>query len=269
MYSKTAAMKISKSIKVLILSHGYIDAEKGGGPPQDIRDYLLPKVEKIDYVVHPFPFANYRKSSVSTYKNQVLDTKTQSYSVRGPEWFQYLQQFIITIYFLLRNNSAYDVCFALDDLSLISVLIFRKIGRIKRLVYCSIDYTPKRFPSRFLNNLYHFADRIACRHSDLNWIVASHMIQARKKNKVPIKQCSPFIEVPIGFHRKEIRIQSAEKINRFHLIFVGILLKKQGLQLVIKTLPRVIKKFPKTKLTIIGTGSYRKHLKSLVKKRKS
>lgn len=261
-------MKISSNTKVLILSHGYVDVEKGGGPPQDIRDYLLPKVKRLDYVVHPFPFANYRKSSISTYKNQVLDKKTNSYSVNGPEWIQYLQHFFITIYFLLRNNSVYDVCFALDNLTLISVLIFRKIGRIKRLVYYSIDYTPERFPDRFLNSLYHFADRIACQHSDLNWAVSTHMIEAREKNNVPIKQCSPFIEVPIGFHRKKIRLQPLEKVDRYHLVFVGTLFEKQGLQLAIKTLPSILKKFPKIHLTIIGMGKHEKNLKKLVRKHK-
>ena len=36
-------MKLSKDSTVLILSHFYTRAIAGGGPPQEVRDYLLGK----------------------------------------------------------------------------------------------------------------------------------------------------------------------------------------------------------------------------------
>lgn len=261
-------MKITRKTKVLILSHGYRKAEKGGGPPQDIRDFLLPKVKSIDYVVHPFTFADFRKSFIVSYINGVNKNEAKSHSVNGPEWFQYVQHFLITLLFLLRNRKKYDICFALDSLCLLPVLILKKMGRIKRLVYYSIDYTPQRFTNSLLNTVYHSMDNMACRYSDLNWVVAKHMIQARKKNGIPINKCPPFVEVPIGFHGSKIKLRKTKAINRHHLIFVGSLFKKQGLQLVINALPKIVKKFPSVHLTIIGTGNYENTLKKLVKQRK-
>ena len=108
-------------------------------------------------------------------------------------------------------------------------------------------------------------DRISCYNSDVNWVVAKQMINARKKNGVILKKCSPFFEVPIGFHQKEIKVPALDKVDRFHLIFIGFLAKKQGLQLAIRSLPKIISVFPKVHMTIIGTGDYEKNLKVMVK----
>ncbi len=259
-------MKIQESTSVLILSHGYRKSYKAGGPPQDICNFLLKKAASIDYVVNPFPFADFNRSFLLEFKNGKIVKKNLSAKIWGTEWLQYIQHFFITFSFILRRRHHYDICFALDDLSLVSILIFKKIGLVKKLVYYSIDYTPKRFKNPILNYLYHLMDRISCYNSDINWVVAKHMINARRKNGVLLKKCSPFFEVPIGFHQKEIKIPDFSEVDKFHLVFVGFLAKKQGLQLAIGSLPKIISVFPKVHMTIIGTGDYEKTLKGLVKR---
>lgn len=258
-------MNLTKKANILIISHGYRKSNKAGGPPQDIRDFLLDKVNKIDYIVHPFTFANFKQSFMLQYKNGRLIKSYLSYKIRGPEWLQYIQHFFITVFFTLRNLRRYDICFALDGLSVMSVLIYKKLGLIKKLVYYSIDYTTMRFRNPILNRLYYLADEISCKYSDINWIVAKNAIKARRKNGLDTKKCSPFLEVPIGFHRKEIKILPAEKVDKFHLVFTGSIAEKQGLQLIIKSLSNIISVFPNIHLTIIGTGDYEKTLKNLVK----
>jgi glycosyltransferase involved in cell wall biosynthesis len=253
-------------MNILIISHGYRKSNKIGGPPHDIRDFLLNKVDRIDFIVHPFTFANFKQSFMLHYEKGEIKNIYLSSKIKGPEWWQYFQHFFITILFILRNLPRYDICFALDDLSVLSVLIFKKLGLIKKLIYYSIDYTTRRFKNPILNRSYYWADEISCKSSDLNWVVAKHAIEARKENGLDIKKCSPFVEVPIGFHRKEIKIIPAERVDKFHLIFVGSLAEKQGLQIVIKSLPVLISIFPKIHLTIIGTGNYKNALKKLVEK---
>ena len=259
-------MNLTKKTNVLIISHGYRKSDTAGGPPQDIRDFLLDKVSTIDYIVHPFTFANFRRSFLHEYKNGKLVESYLSSKISGPEWLQYIKHLFITVFFILRKLHHYDICFALDDLSVLSVLIYRKLGLIKKLVYYSIDYTTMRFRNPILNRLYYLADEISCKYSDINWVVAKHAIEARKENGLDTKKCSPFLEVPIGFHRKEIKILPAEKVDKFHLVFTGSLAEKQGLQLAIQSLTKIILVFPKTHLTIIGTGDYEKTLKNLVKR---
>lgn len=259
-------MVVSPNANILIISHGYRLAS--GGPAQDIRDYLKDKVSRLDYIDHPFPYADYKQTHFFFYKNGVLKSIRRSFSYFGPEFFRYIQQLFIIFFFLLFNPKKYDICFALDNHSLIAVTFFRKIGRIKKLVYYSIDYSPKRFKNPLINYLYHLADRIACSNSDINWVVANHMIQARKNSGINLEKMSPFIEVPMGFHKKEIKLRSINKIEPFHLVYMGTILEKQGLQLVIKALPNILKWLPKVHLTIIGTGSYENELKVLVQELK-
>lgn len=259
-------MQNLRDVNILILSHGYRKSNKAGGPHQDLRDFLLGKAKRIDYIVHPFTFANFRQSFMLRYKDRKIVDTFLSYKIGGPEWLQYVGHFFITIYFLLRARRRYDLCFALDDLSFLSVLIYKKLSLINKLVYYSIDYTNRRFQNPILNRIYFLADTISCKYSDINWILAKHAVGAREKNGMQIDKCSPFLEVPIGIHRKEIKLQRIEHIDRFHLVFVGSLAEKQGLQLIIKSLPRIISMYPKIHLTVIGTGDYEITLKQLVKK---
>jgi glycosyltransferase involved in cell wall biosynthesis len=256
-----------KPANILIVSHGYKESYEAGGPPQDICDYFLKKNMNIDYIVNPISSAEFRYSFILEFKNGIIVGKRKSFKIIGPEWLQYIQHFFITIYFLLSSNiKSYQVCFALDNLSLISILIFKKLGFIKKLIYYSIDYTPKRFENWILNSMYQTMDKASCYNSDINWVVSKEMVNARKRNGLVFSRCSKFLEVPIGFHQKYIKIQPMSKIDMFHLIFVGYLAEKQGLQMVIKSLPKIISKFPKINLTIIGTGDYENTLKDLAKK---
>ena len=49
------------------------------------------------------------------------------------------------------------------------------------------------------------------------------------------------------------------------LLFVGRLSEKKGVNYLIKAMPEIVKKFPKTKLLIIGDGEERKSLMNLAK----
>jgi len=255
-------MKISENDNILVISHGF--RLTSGGPAQDIRDYLRGKVSHLDYIDHPFPIANYKETHFFSFiKGQLISTR-KSYPYANVEFIRYIQQFFVTFCFLLFNKTKYDICFALDNHSTVSVWLFRKVGRIRKLVYYSIDFIPKRFNNSILNRLYHMGDRLACQLSDINWVVAKHAIQARRNNGANLKELSPFVEVPMGFHRDDVREIPIDRIDPYNLIYMGTILEKQGLQLVIEGLPKIIERLPKVKLTIIGTGIYENELKKLV-----
>lgn len=259
-------MKITNADKVLVISHGFRLASDG--PAQDIRDFLKNQVDTLDYIDHPFPHGDYTQTHFFYFKNGALESIKKSFPYMGFQLIRYIQQFIVTFLFLLWNFKQYDICFALDNHSVIAASLFRKLGKIKKLVYYSIDYAPIRFQNHYLNRLYHFADRIACGLSDINWVVAKHMVSARKDNNVDINHMSHFVEVPMGFHKDEVNILPIDQIDPYHLVYMGTILEKQGLQLVIENLPDILKELPKIHLTIIGTGNYENEIKNLISKKK-
>ena len=54
-----------------------------------------------------------------------------------------------------------------------------------------------------------------------------------------------------------------EKTHHHRLVFLGHLLEKQGVQLIIKAVPKICEKIPDFEVHIIGTGPYETYLKKL------
>lgn len=261
-----STVKFQRDSNILILSHFYKRTLKGGGPPQDIRNFFKKKVNSIYYIEHPFPYSDDHRSSLSIYKNGKLEKQFFTFRVFGPQVFLYLFDIITTLYFLIRIKKKIDLCIALDNLNTLSVLPFKKAGLIQKLVYYTIDYTPFRFENKILNLIYHYIDRIACYNSDTIWVVSPRMISARKNNGVNSKKTAPSISLPIGTNLENIKLLPTSLINRYQIAFVGILLEKQGIQLILESLPRIIQSIPNLKFVIIGQGEYYSELKIQAKK---
>lgn len=259
-------MDLNKETQILLVSHfAFRDREKGAMFPLNIRNFLLKKVRRITYIDHPFSESNFPSSQIRIYENKLISYQLSSPRLKLPTLVSFPYQLLLTTFFLISKPMKYDLCIACDNLSLISVFLFRKMGLIKRLIYYTVDYTPKRFNNRFLNSLYQYMDKLACMISDKNWVTVEEMITAKVQNGLDLKKCAPFQIVPIGFNKEEIILNPKTEANRFNLVFAGVLYEKQGLQLIIKILPRLIKKFPQVNLTIIGSGPFEDKIKRLVR----
>ena len=259
------AVELSKDSSVLILSHFYKRTQSGGGPPQEIRDLFLPKVKNIYYVEHPFPYATDRRSSLTIYENGKNIKQYFTPNVKGPELLFYIMDPLFTLYFLALSKTRLDLCIALDNLNTVSVLPFKKVGLIKKIVFYTIDYNPKRFENKILNEIYHFLDRIACYWADAIWVLSKKMDSARIGNRVNSKKMAKSILLPMGANLKRIKILPVSKIKRNQMVYAGYLLEKQGVQLVLEAMPRVIAKIPNVMFVIIGQGEYEKKLKELAR----
>ncbi len=256
-------MLITKHTTVLILSHYHKRADHSGGPPQEVRDYLLTRAERVYYLEHPFPYADDHRSSLTTYENGQVIHQVYGPSIAGPDWFFYIADVFISIYFVLRFCSQISLCIALDPLNTVNMLPFRWLGHIKKLVCYTIDYTPRRFPNKILNWIYQTTDKIACRLADVIWVLSPNLTKERIAQRMPKEKMAPVVLLPMGANLKRIQVLPVSKIHRYRLIFVGILLEKQGLQLVLEVLPNIIKKIKNVELVIVGKGEYEKNLKKI------
>lgn len=267
-------MNLNKKINIAIVSHfTYKEGETTEVFPGNIRNFLLNKIGKIVYIDHPFiqsqgASSDFLSSQLRIYEGAVKSYQSTSPKIKLPNIFLFIYQFFLTNFFILRKPIKYDLCIACDNLSLLSVFILRKLGIIKKLIYYTVDYSPNRYNNFFLNSMYHSMDRLASRISDINWVAVENMIKAKSENGLSLKESKPFQVVPIGFDRNNIEVKPVEKINRFNLVFVGILFEKQGLQLVIEALPKLIEKFPRVRLTVIGSGPFESQIKKLVEQKK-
>lgn len=248
---------------ILIVTHMYEKSNNGGLPQEEVKNFLIDKSKIVTYLELPFCYASIRRVYLTRYSNGKITKTLKSPTLHGPEWFQYITHFVITICFLIKTGLHYDLCIAMDNLSLLPIIPLRKIKLIQKIIYYSIDYTPVRFKNLFLNSIYQLTNKIASDSADLNWAVSKAIVDEKRKRSILSKKC---LIVPVGFRKNKISLKTTNNIDKFHLVFVGILLDKQGIQLAIKSLPILIKKYPRIKLTIIGTGEYKGKLEELVRK---
>lgn len=258
-------MNITNKDSVLIASHfTYRENENGGGPPNNIRDFLNSFTTNIVYIELPFPYSNDKRCYLTVYSSNNIKLQLKTFNLFGPDLFQYMLQTIIVAYFIIVARKTYKVAFCLDNLSTTILLPWRLLRIVEKIVYYSIDYTPKRFNSTLLNNIYIGIDKFSVLFADKSWVVSAPIRSIKEKYWKLFE--NPIEIVPIGIDINNIQVTPINKKDRFHLFFFGTLYEKQGLQLIIESLPLIIKKFPKIFLSVAGTGDYSDELKHHVKK---
>ncbi len=258
-------MNLSKDkTRILLINYYNYRAEENEDTDQRIISYLKNKVKKIFHIAHPFPEFGSRNSYLTLYEDGKKIKQFKFYILRGPDWIQYLYHILITYFCIFKSGFAYDLCIAAANLSFISIFPLR-LFFIKRLVYYSVDFVPRRFSNSFLNSLYHLMDKFACKYSDNNWMMTGEQIAGRKQFGITSTNSAPFTIVPIGYDTKKIKISSIEKINLYNIVYAGALRESAGPKLAIKTIPLLIKKYPKIKLTVIGSGKDSDKLQRLIK----
>src|SRR5258708_14039180 len=134
-------MTLSKDSQVLIISHFYKRIINAGWPPQQVRDFILPKVKRVIYIEHPFPYADDHRSSMTVYEDGKMTKVFFTPALHGAAIFFYFSDIFLTLYFLLRAGGRYDLAVALDNLNTFSIAPLRWVGAMKKLVFYTIDYT--------------------------------------------------------------------------------------------------------------------------------
>ena len=263
-------MLLSKNnTKVLILTHYSIKSKDGGDTGQRLRDYFAKRVKKVVHISHPLHDFPRGKGSILVIYKDAKKIKEINLSIsKGPFFIKYILDTIVIYYFLIKASFEYNICIAMESVSFISMLPFRKLGKIKKLVYYSVDLVPERFQNTSVNKLYHYMDKIACTQADRLWVMVKEQINGRRKYGINSKNRSPHSIVPIGYETNKIKLKQVGKINYHNIVYMGGLRNIYGVELAVKAMPRLVNKLPNIFLTIIGKGKLENHLKNLTKKLK-
>jgi len=251
--------------KVIIVLH-----EATTGPGHDLRDYLLQqKVKELLFISHPLLYLpeNFKNSSrYELYKNGKLVKNKSAFHWILPEYLLYIKDFLYTFFWSITLIKKSDIFFGLGNLNAFTSFFLKFFRHIDTIVYYPIDYVPERFHNKVLNLIYHHIEKFCAQNSDWTWNFSPRVIEARNK-----KWGTTFknqLIVPHGVHFNRIKRLSFEKIHKTEVVYMGTLFERQGVQLVVESLPEVIKKIPEIKFVVIGKGPYESALKKLVKKLK-
>lgn len=252
------------NLNVVIVSHIF-----ASGPALDLEEYLKDKAKSLFFVGHPFPYRDDNRSfyRVWTRGRQEKEVKTVSWKL--PEVLFYLKDAFYTLFWVLAQGKTFDLYIGSDNFSAYLGLLLKRTGRVKNVVLYTIDYMPTRFGNPVMNWLYHHFDESCLKECRIVWNVSPRMAEARLEQKgIGGEGFAPQITVPLGMWHKRIPKPTLEKKNRYQMVFLGHILEKQGLDVVLEGLPEIIKKLPKTRLMIMGSGPHEDYLKDKTRKLK-
>lgn len=178
-----------------------------------------------------------------------------------------LYHFFLTLKWSLTAKGSVDAFIGIDNINALSGLFLRTMGKVKKVVYYTIDYFPTRYENKILNSFYHFLDKLCVRFCDETWNVSSQMVNARRlHNNMVSSAYSRQYTVPIGVWFDKAQRKPYDKKRRFRLVFVGHLVSHMGVDLALLSMPKLLKRFPNLHLDIIGGGEELENLKKLAEK---
>lgn len=250
------------------------------GPTQDLLNYLKTRTEEVAIIEQPDPI-----SEDLTPTATVWEGTKQVRFIRFPMfWFPLkkgrrnvvhspflyalfkIRDWVSTIYFLIKLRKRFALYIGVESPNTLLGILLRGFGVVKKVVYDMIDYSPKRFESHFFNSLFHQLDKFCVYHSDFVWNQTKKISEERFQSGFKKERCAPQLVKPSGVDASTIRQLPLEEIERHSLIYVGSLLERDGVQLLIDALPEISKKVPQAKVIIVGEGDLEKSLQEETRK---
>lgn len=245
--------------KIIIVTHDMFY-----GVPHALRDYLLnKKIENVIFIGHPL--VEQRKSSLSIYKNG-KKVRFVHVNQRISGITSYFLDLFLTLYWVLAQKEKYELFIGVDMLNAFAGIILRKIGKVEKVVFYAMDFVPARFHSTLLNNIYKWIEVYCVKNADDVWNVSPKIAEGRERFlHLKSRKYSQKV-VNSGIWMNKIKRYPFSTVKKHQLLFLGHILKKQGLQMVLEALPEVVSKIPDFKFIILGGGEYEEPLKNLAEK---
>ena len=247
---------------VILVTH----ATEVFGPPGALKDYLKAKVKVLIYIFHPLDETVKLASTAQVFQNGKLINQK-----RLPKFFQrfsYLGHFLGTIYFGLNfaGRQNFDYFIGANNFNCLAGIVLKRLIKIKKVVFYTVDYSPVRFKKRFSDWFYQQFDRWALRWADFVWSNNQRVAALRRRQGLPDAKS---LLAPNGVCLKSIpKSNTAKKSAIVKFVFQGHLTKTKGTQELIKAFAAVNQRHQNWRLTIIGSGPFEKNLRQLVIRQK-
>jgi glycosyltransferase involved in cell wall biosynthesis len=219
-----------------------------------LDEYLRAKPVRYRWIGHPL-FAD---GSPASYRLHSRGEQLRSFAAIGRRSpLRHLADVVRTVRWSRQDGPA-DLFIAGDNLIALAGLWLRRRGHVRAVVLYSIDFVPRRFGNPLANALYHAIDRFAVERADAVWNTSQGVIEGRAERDKGLPG-TPQLVVPIGADAARLRGLDGGARGRT-IAYLGHLLEKQGLQVVVEALPAVLGRFPDARLLVIGDGPHRAEL---------
>lgn len=249
--------------RICIVAHKYLTQ-----PDDELVNFLVREnCTDVLHIMHSFPDAPDRRSYYRRYR-PAQDVR-QKFGLDFMGWpgpIVYVKEAIYTLIWGLLLGKRWDTYIAMDGLCALWGILLRPF-KVSKVVYWVIDVVPEnRFDSRILNAIYRWVNIFACRHADEVWDLSGVMMDARRDfYGLTEHDYKAHRVVPYGMWVEDIKRYPLEECERHCLVFMGHMLKKQGVQNVLAALPAIAEAVPGFRFLAIGAGAYLEHLQDLAK----
>lgn len=249
---------------IVIVAHKFLTQ-----PDDDLIIFLnREKYKNVLHIRHSFSDAPGRKSYYTWYKKGGIYKEHVSRNYQClPEPLIYVKEFYFTWKWIWQSKIVWDKYIGMDGLCVYWGNMLRSFKKVSKTIFWAIDFVPKdRFKQRIKNRIYHWINIKSYKKSDEMWDLSSRMVKARKHFlDIDVTDYRVHKVVPYGAWCDRVKRYTYDECQQRTLVFMGHLLKKQGVQLVMQAIPLVIKKIPGFRFKIIGNGQYREDLIKLAK----
>src|SRR3989344_958380 len=262
METKSKKMNSILGQKIAVVTHEHF---KGSG--QELRDFLNKKgIDTLYYVAHKFFYTKGEAISyLNIFKRGKLVKEKKSPVLPRNEFLFYFRDAFYNIWYFLTSKEKFDLYIGVDSFNAIFGLLLKKLGKVRKVAFFTIDYVMEnRFKVGLLNKVYVWMDRAAFFGSDYTLNVSDRMARQRIQELGEKAKEKHQITVPIGVVKQagEVKIERKDNI----LVYSGGLTPEFGLELIIESMPALLKKFPDLRLRIIGDGELKGKLESMADK---
>lgn len=232
------------------------------GASEALSGYLEKKsVPMLWYIGHPLRPEQPMGASRRYFNGKLMSESSWRVWMSG-SLFSYATDMMRTFLLILKYSGPIELFIGINPLNAFCGIMLRKFKRVDRVVFYAIDFVPKRFSWSIVNALYHRLESYVVRNADICWNVSPKIAEGREKYLDIDSNKYPQQVVPIGIWQKDMA-KTIKRTNNSRIIFVGHLLEKQGVQVVLRALPKVIRYIPDVTFTIIGGGEYENTLRAL------
>lgn len=184
------------------------------------------------------------------------------YNLRVASWLgplRYASEYYKTVKYFSRHSEAIDAYVAIDPLNALSAIRLKNKGKVKKVIFYTADYSPKRFGNLLLNYIYHAIDKYCVKRADEVWSVSTRICEVRRDMGLSEERNIFVPNVPPVEYDK----YRNNTHNKYELITTGIIDDQLDFEGTIKALPELLKEYPALRFTIVGNGPAEEKLKQL------
>lgn len=244
--------------KILLLSHyNYSSAGPIHGPVHTLGSYLNRKKTPYTYIGYPL-YAGER-SLITEFNGIKESTKEFGTPLKLPLILKSLYETWYTLNFLSKKKQGLVI--AVDPLNAIAAIFAKKLSLAKQVIFYTVDYTPFRFSNKLVNKVYHLIDKFCIKNADQVWNVSHRIVEKRSEQGVGDFRNKYVPNSPSFKMGKPLPVG---KVDRYNIMMVTGITHSPAFSMVIDAISGLVDKYPKIKLSLIGTGSYEADLKEKV-----